>query len=110
MNKTHQPSAGNNARREATVSCWLCGVRLHSGQMVPDGGSACDDIRWYCRDAGACTDRWTTSRRTLAQTGASEEHEGNDGIGSEASAVDPVDPVSFSDLDGEISALPTPPG
>jgi hypothetical protein len=27
--------------------------------MVADGGSACADIRWYCRDMRACTERWT---------------------------------------------------
>jgi hypothetical protein len=29
---------------------------------VPDGGQACADIRWYCKDAKACTERWTTAR------------------------------------------------
>jgi len=110
MNKTPRPAAGNKARQEAIVSCWMCGVRLHSGQMVPDGGSACDDIRWYCRDAAACTERWTTSRRTLAQTDAGEQDEAPDDISSEAGAVDAVDPVISGSLDTEISALPTPPG
>jgi hypothetical protein len=27
--------------------------------MVPDGGRACADIRWYCKDAKSCTERWT---------------------------------------------------
>jgi hypothetical protein len=27
--------------------------------MVADGGSACADIRYYCRDMRACTERWT---------------------------------------------------
>jgi len=27
--------------------------------MVPDGGQACADIRWYCKDIKSCTQRWT---------------------------------------------------
>jgi hypothetical protein len=69
--KTHTPTAeGTAARRAAVVSCWLCGVRLHKSQMVPDGGSACPDIRWYCQDARACTERWTGSRREPQAAGA----------------------------------------
>lgn len=41
-------------------SCWLCGIRLRVDQLVPDGGSACPDVRWYCRDMIGCTQRWTT--------------------------------------------------
>lgn len=51
------------ARRAAVVSCWLCGIRLHQNQMVPDGGSACLDLRWYCKDIRACTERWTSAQR-----------------------------------------------
>jgi len=29
--------------------------------MVPDGGQACADIRWYCKDAKSCTERWTAN-------------------------------------------------
>ena len=47
--------------RPADVSCWLCRIRLDPGQMVPDGTSACDDIRWYCQDTWACTKRWTSA-------------------------------------------------
>jgi len=32
--------------------------------MVPDGGSACADVRWYCRDMRACTGRWTITSRS----------------------------------------------
>jgi hypothetical protein len=58
----HPPSAAAlplRARRDIIVSCWLCGIRRHASQMVPDGGRACPDVRWYCKDARACTDRWT---------------------------------------------------
>ncbi len=57
-------------RRAAVVSCWLCGVRLNSNQMVPDGSDACDDIRWYCEDTRACTERWTSDRRRARAAGA----------------------------------------
>src|SRR5215469_2593735 len=40
-------------------SCWICGIRMPAEHMVADGGSACADIRWYCRDMRACTERWT---------------------------------------------------
>lgn len=41
------------------TSCWMCGIRLSADHMMADGGSACDDVRWYCRDTRACTERWT---------------------------------------------------
>jgi hypothetical protein len=47
-------------------SCWLCGIRLPTSQMVPDGGRACPDLRWYCRDTRACTQRWTSHAAKLA--------------------------------------------
>jgi len=45
----------------AVESCWLCGIRLPAGQMVADGGSACANVRWYCRDTEGCTQRWTAN-------------------------------------------------
>jgi hypothetical protein len=44
----------------------LCGIALPTGLMVPDGGQACADIRWYCKDVKSCTERWTAR---LAGTG-----------------------------------------
>jgi hypothetical protein len=41
--------------------CSLCGIELPKGLMMPDGGMACADIRWYCKDAKSCTERWTAS-------------------------------------------------
>jgi hypothetical protein len=68
--KMHTPTAeGTAARRAAVVTCWLCGIRLHKNQMVPDGGSACADIRWYCQDARACTERWVASRHQMPTAG-----------------------------------------
>src|SRR5215471_11606142 len=90
MSKTDRPSAaGDSERRDAVVSCWMCGVCRHSSQMVPDGGNACDDIRWYCNDAQACTQRWTTSRHTLDQIRASN----NDGGTEAASQADQIGAV-----------------
>ena len=42
-----------------SAQCSLCGIALPTGLMVPDGGQACADIRWYCKDAKSCTERWT---------------------------------------------------
>jgi hypothetical protein len=39
----------------------MCGIALPLGLLVPDGGQACVDIRWYCKDAMSCTERWTTA-------------------------------------------------
>jgi len=43
--------------------CWMCGIRLPTALLLADGGSACADIRWYCRDLRACTGRWTVGSR-----------------------------------------------
>jgi hypothetical protein len=68
---TDTPTAGGMAaRRAAVVSCWMCGTRLHRSQMMPDGGSTCDDVRWYCQDARACTERWTQALRRADRAGA----------------------------------------
>jgi hypothetical protein len=69
---TRTPSGeGSAAPRGAVVSCWLCGIRLLQHHMVPDGGPACGDIRWYCRDTRACTERWTSARRQAQTWGPS---------------------------------------
>ena len=44
-----------------SAQCSLCGIALPTGLMVPDGGQACADIRWYCQDVMSCTQRWTAS-------------------------------------------------
>ncbi|HEY1321227.1 MAG TPA: hypothetical protein VGF32_13310 [Streptosporangiaceae bacterium] len=51
------PAAG-----EAVEACWLCGIHLPVAQLVADGSDACADLRWYCRDTRACTERWTSRR------------------------------------------------
>jgi hypothetical protein len=58
------PSAAT--RRELrpleVAECAICGIALPLALLVPDGGRACADIRWYCKDAKSCTERWTTAR------------------------------------------------
>jgi hypothetical protein len=44
------------------AQCSMCGIALPLALLVPDGGQACADIRWYCKDAKSCTERWTTAR------------------------------------------------
>ena len=46
--------------RGTIESCWMCGIRLPTDRLVPDGGSACPDVRWYCQDSRSCTERWTS--------------------------------------------------
>jgi hypothetical protein len=44
-----------------SAQCSLCGMALPTSLLVPDGGQACADIRWYCQDAKSCTERWTAN-------------------------------------------------
>jgi hypothetical protein len=57
--------AGGSAAPAATgtQACWLCGTHLPATAMLPDGGSACADVRWYCADTHSCTQRWTRPQR-----------------------------------------------
>jgi hypothetical protein len=51
---------GDNRLRPLEVAeCSMCGVERPLGLLVPDGGDACTDIRWYCKDVKSCTERWT---------------------------------------------------
>jgi hypothetical protein len=52
----------NRPRPLEVAQCSMCGIALPLGLLVPDGGQACADIRWYCKDAMLCTERWTTAR------------------------------------------------
>jgi hypothetical protein len=51
----------NPPRPLEVAQCSMCGIALPLALMVPDGGQACTDIRWYCKDAISCTHRWTTA-------------------------------------------------
>ena len=50
-----------NPRPLKVAECARCGIALPLAFLVPDGGQACADIRWYCKDAGSCTERWTAA-------------------------------------------------
>jgi hypothetical protein len=52
----------NRPRPLEVAECSMCGIALPLGLLVPDGGQACADIHWYCKDAMTCTERWTTAR------------------------------------------------
>jgi hypothetical protein len=64
---TKRATPDRKTARAQVVACWLCGTRLQTNKMMPDGGDACDDIRWYCLDTQGCAQRWTSARRL--QTG-----------------------------------------
>jgi hypothetical protein len=51
---------GRHGAGQAT--CTMCGTELPVSLMMPDGGEACTDVRWYCRDTVACTQRWTAAQ------------------------------------------------
>lgn len=67
---TPSPAPGNpptaplpqRPRPLEVAQCALCGIALPLGLLVPDGGHACADVRWYCKDAMSCTKRWTTAQ------------------------------------------------
>ena len=44
------------------AQCTMCGIALPLGLLIADGGQACANIRWYCKDAKSCTERWTAAR------------------------------------------------
>jgi hypothetical protein len=75
-----EPDSGHRALQTAT--CSLCGIELPIGLMVPDGGQACTDLRWYCKDARSCTERWTAHpprlARRLAPAAEAEAEEAED--------------------------------
>ena len=56
------PAPGDRLRPLEVAQCSLCGVARPLGLLVPDGAQACADIRWYCKDAKSCTERWTATR------------------------------------------------
>jgi hypothetical protein len=55
---------GNRLRPLEVAECSLCGVARPQGLLVPDGGSACDGLRWYCKDVKSCTERWVAARQS----------------------------------------------
>ncbi len=82
--------AGSDGEEPSTRSGALMSAatleRRPIGLMVPDGGEACADLRWYCKDAKSCTQRWTSRLRDPeAESAAAEGPEAaepeQDGIG-----------------------------
>jgi hypothetical protein len=80
MAGTRQPDLARE-RHDRIERCWLCGIRLPIAQMIPDGGSACTDVRWYCRDQRACTGRWAAASRPRPD-GHGSAAQGNGSAGS----------------------------
>ncbi len=88
------PWLGDAHRRPLDVAqCSMCGIALPLGLLVPDGGSACADIRWYCKDARGCTERWTSrppSRAYLSAVPSRTFASAPEPAPAEASAGQPV--------------------
>jgi hypothetical protein len=76
--------------------CSLCGIARPLGLLVPDGGQACADIRWYCKDAKSCTERWTTARppaRARTQTVPGNAVAGAGEAAPDVASTEPLDGV-----------------
>ena len=107
-NRQHpDPFGGESAQ---VRSCWMCGIRLPAGQLVADGGNACPDVRWYCRDVWGCTRRWTShpARLTAIRPDVVETEES----GELAAGLVPAGPMTklgprtgFTDDGGTDTAL-----
>jgi hypothetical protein len=75
------------------AQCSLCGIARPIGLLVPDGGQACADIRWYCKDARSCTERWTTARppaRARAQAVPETAVAGAEEAAPDAASTEPL--------------------
>lgn len=93
-------SGDGGAGGTAVRPCWLCGIRMAADHMVADGGPECADVRWYCADAQACTERWTTPRPAspadvrvggaAAPSATKKRLPGGSGIGQLPSAAEAV--------------------
>lgn len=65
--ETAGPGDNRLPRPLEVTQCSLCGSTRPLGLLVPDGGRACADVRWYCKDVRSCTERWVAaSRRSRA--------------------------------------------
>ena len=88
-------------------SCWMCGIRLPVGQLVADGGDACPDVRWYCRDMWGCTKRWTSrsTRLTAVRPDVAEPAAPGEQPASPAAAT-PAPAMTVLEAGTGISAIP----
>lgn len=89
---TNRQSSPLEGESSPVRSCWMCGIRLPAHQMVADGGSACLDVRWYCRDTWGCTRRWTShsSRLAAIRPERPEEAEKSEQPGDKAKGLPPA--------------------
>ena len=80
------PAESGRLRPLEVAQCSLCGIARPLGLLVPDGGQACADVRWYCKDARSCTERWIIARphQNVAAVGGAEPAEPLDGMPEEA--------------------------
>ena len=90
----NDPSAappGDADRRALRVAkCSLCGLEGPISLMMPDGGDACDDLRWYCKDARSCTQRWTSRAHEPEPAGERERDEPESAEAKELADQPPV--------------------
>lgn len=78
------------AERATVRSCWMCGTRLAADQMVADGGTACLDLRWYCRDIRACTERWNSRSAGAIRQAMAEKRKARGKLATQAGIARPV--------------------
>src|SRR5271169_783229 len=94
----------SNTRALQVAKCSLCGLEHPIGLMVPDGGDACADLRWYCKDARSCTQRWTSNLRVpAAETAAAGAPEPAEPEPAEPEPAEP-EPAPASSAGGRIAA------
>jgi len=88
------PVAARQIPRPLEVAeCAMCGIALPLALLVPDGGQACADIGWYCKDVRSCTERWTTALPSRhAYTPADHGNAGEDTgeVSAEAAPAKPL--------------------
>jgi hypothetical protein len=77
------------------AQCSLCGIGLPLGLLVPDGGQACADIRWYCKDARSCTERWTAARPRARSHTQAVPGRASAGAGETAHDGAPAEPLAI---------------
>jgi hypothetical protein len=78
------------------AQCSLCGIARPHGLLVPDGGQACADVRWYCKDAKSCTERWTAahaSARAHPRAVPGTAVAGAEAAAPDAASTEPLDGV-----------------
>ena len=62
LERDEYPCERDQPRPLEVAQCSMCGTALPLGLLIADGGQACANIRWYCKDTKSCTERWTSAR------------------------------------------------